>query len=117
MYLQSIKSVKQNAANSVDSSTERKADIKGLVSYSSFVHVKEETPRVGQNLDLKEGEPRGQSVDVKEETTRSEPISEGGDLEELFGDNLDNENGTSWKQRDQNMKIKKTYTWQHPLHE
>ncbi len=79
--------------------------------------MKEETPRVGQNLDLKEGEPRGQSVDVKEETTRSEPISEGGDLEELFGDNLDNENGTSWKQRDQNMKIKKTYTWQHPLHE
>jgi hypothetical protein len=35
------------------------------------------------------GEPRGQSVEVKEETTRSEPVSEGGDLEELFGDYLD----------------------------
>jgi hypothetical protein len=27
------------------------------------------------------GEPRGQSVDEKEETTRSGPVSEGGDLE------------------------------------
>jgi len=33
MYLQSIKSVKQNAAKSVNRSTERKADIKGLVVF------------------------------------------------------------------------------------
>ena len=32
MYLQSIKTVKQNAAKSVNRSTERKADIQGLVS-------------------------------------------------------------------------------------
>jgi hypothetical protein len=32
MYLQSTKSVKQNAAKSVNRSTERKADIQGLVS-------------------------------------------------------------------------------------
>jgi hypothetical protein len=50
-----------------------------------------------KNLDMKEWsepgpervEPRGHSVDVKEETTRSEPVSERGDLEELFGDYLD----------------------------
>jgi hypothetical protein len=41
VYLQSIKSVKQNAANSVNRSTERKADIYSMVwcLYSSFVHV------------------------------------------------------------------------------
>jgi hypothetical protein len=41
MYLQSIKSVKQNAAKSVNRSTEIKADIQYRVwclYYSSFVH-------------------------------------------------------------------------------
>jgi hypothetical protein len=39
MYLQSIKSVKQNAANSVNRSTERKAPTyRVLFLYSSFVH-------------------------------------------------------------------------------
>ncbi len=38
MYLQSIKSVKQNAAKSVNRSTERKATYRVWCLYSSFVH-------------------------------------------------------------------------------